>query len=164
MTESPLIREAVAEGRHKDILRVLGNRFGLVPPNLEAEVRSILDETVLDAALDLAMFSSDLEQFGTELRAIPRPPEPWDPADEPEPNVENRGENGQDAGSFPRAESGTTGSEKRHDRNWLSHPRAIGSTEGVLQDPDPGCARARPAEAPPGTGSLRDGHREGAGE
>ena len=29
----------------------------------------------------------DLEHFGAELRAIPRPPEPWDPADEPEPKA-----------------------------------------------------------------------------
>jgi hypothetical protein len=97
MIESPLIREMVAEGRHKDILRFLRNRFGPVPPELEAEVRSILDETVLDAAIDLATFCPDLEQFRAELRAIPRPPEPWDPADEPWPTGENRGENGQDA-------------------------------------------------------------------
>ncbi|HZW30631.1 MAG TPA: hypothetical protein VFF52_07995 [Isosphaeraceae bacterium] len=97
MTESPLIREFVAEGRQKDILRVLRNRLGPVPPELEAEVRSILDETVLDAAIDLAASSPDVERFGAELRAIPRPPEPWDPADEPWPTVEKRGENGQDA-------------------------------------------------------------------
>ena len=58
-----------------------------MPPELEAEVRSILDESVLDAAVDLAAFSPDLEHFGPELRAIPRPPEPWDPADEPEPKA-----------------------------------------------------------------------------
>jgi hypothetical protein len=97
MIESPLIREIVAEGRHKDILRFLRIRFGLVPPELEAEVRSILDETVLDSAVDLAASSPDPERFQAELRAIPRPPEPWDPTEEPEPTVENRGENGQDA-------------------------------------------------------------------
>ena len=73
MIESPLIREIVAERRHKDILRFLRNRFGPVPPEPEAEVRSILDETVLDAAVDLATFSPDLEHFGAELRAVPRP-------------------------------------------------------------------------------------------
>jgi hypothetical protein len=97
MTESPLIREITAERSHKHILRLLGMRFGSVPPELEAEVRSILDESVLDAAIELAAFSPDLVHFGAELRAIPRPPEPWDPADEPWPTVENRGENGQDA-------------------------------------------------------------------
>ena len=97
MTESPLIREFVAEGRHKDILRVLRNRLGPVPPELEAEVRSILDETVLDAAIDLATFCPDLVQFRAELRAIPRPPEPWDPADEPEPNAEQPRDDGREA-------------------------------------------------------------------
>jgi len=85
MIESPLIREIVAEGRHKDILNILTLRFGQVPPELEAEVRSILDETVLDAVVKLTVSSPDLEHFGAELRAIPRPPEPWDPADEPDP-------------------------------------------------------------------------------
>ena len=97
MIESPLIREIVAEGRHKDILRALRARFGPVPPELEAEVKSIRDESVLHAAFDLAVSSPDLEGFGAELRAIPRPPEPWDPPDEPEPNVEKRGDDGGDA-------------------------------------------------------------------
>jgi hypothetical protein len=87
MIESPLIRELVGEGRQKSILQVLQTRFGSVPPEVEAEVKSILDETVLDAATRLAAASSNLEQFAAELRAIPRPPEPWDPADEPEPEV-----------------------------------------------------------------------------
>jgi hypothetical protein len=56
-----------------------------VPPELAAEVRSILDETVLDAVVELAASNPDLEHFQAEMRAIPRPPEPWDPADEPEP-------------------------------------------------------------------------------
>src|SRR5208337_4276932 len=80
MIESLLIREIVAERRHKDILKVLAIRFGPVPPELAAEVRSILDETVLDAVVELAASSPDLEQFGAGVRAIPRPPEPWDPA------------------------------------------------------------------------------------
>jgi hypothetical protein len=87
MIESPLIREIVAESTHKHILKFLATRFGPVPPELEAEVRSILDESVLDAAIELAAFSSDRDHFAAELRAIPRPPEPWDPADEPEPTV-----------------------------------------------------------------------------
>ena len=87
MIESPLIRELTAERSHKHILKLLVTRFGLVPPELEAEVRSILDESVLDAANQLAAFSPDLDHFAAELRAIPRPPEPWDPADEPQPNA-----------------------------------------------------------------------------
>ena len=87
LVRSLLIREIVAERRHKDILKVLAIRFGPVPPELAAEVRSILDETVLDAVVELAASSPDLEQFGAGVRAIPRPPEPWDPADEPEPKA-----------------------------------------------------------------------------
>lgn len=82
MIESPLIREIVAARSHKDILRILRNRFGPAPAVVEAEVRSILDESVLDAAVDLATSSPDLEHFAAALRAIPRPPEPWDPTDE----------------------------------------------------------------------------------
>ena len=52
MIESPLIREIVAEVRQKDILKFL-TRFGPVPPELAAEVRSILDETILDAVVEL---------------------------------------------------------------------------------------------------------------
>jgi hypothetical protein len=85
MIESPLIRELTAERSHKHILNLLMSRFGPVPRDLEAEVRSILDEDVLDSAVILAATSSDIERFTTDLRAIPRPPEPWDPADEPDP-------------------------------------------------------------------------------
>ena len=85
MIESPLIREIVGERGQKSILQVLQTRFGSVPPEVEAEVKSILDETVLDAATRLAASCARLEQFGTALRGIPRPPEPWDPADEPGP-------------------------------------------------------------------------------
>jgi len=87
MIESPLIREITAERSHKQILGLLATRFGPVPPELEAKVRSILDETVLDAVNQLAALSPDLEHFGAEMRAVPRPPEPWDPADEPEPKA-----------------------------------------------------------------------------
>jgi hypothetical protein len=97
MIEPPLIREIIAESRHKTLLRMLRNCFGPVPPELEAEVRSILDKTVLDTAVDLAMSSPDLEHFGAELRAVPRPPEPWDPTEEPEPTAEQRGRDGPDA-------------------------------------------------------------------
>jgi hypothetical protein len=82
---SLLIRDSIAENGQKHILRFLTIRFGPVPPELEAEVRSIRDETVLDAGVELAASCTDFDQFGAELRAIPRPPEPWDPADEPDP-------------------------------------------------------------------------------
>jgi hypothetical protein len=97
LVRSLLIREIVGERLQKVTLKLLATRFGPVPPELEAEVRSILDETVLDAAVELAAACPDLEHFATELRAIPRPPEPWDPADEPEPNVANRSDAGRDA-------------------------------------------------------------------
>ena len=84
---SLLIRRFVAETGHRSILRVLRRRLGPSPPDLEAEVKSIRDESVLHAAFDLAISSPDLERFGVDLRAIPRPSEPWDPADEPEPPV-----------------------------------------------------------------------------
>ena len=87
LVRSLLIRELTAERSHKHILKFLATRFGSVPPELAAEVRSILDETVLDAVVELAASSPDLEHFGAGVRAIPRPPEPWDPADEPEPNA-----------------------------------------------------------------------------
>jgi hypothetical protein len=86
-----LLREYAARRSHKAILKVLTVRFGAVPPALEAEVRAILDEGVLDAVVGLAASCSDLEQFQAEMRAIPRPPEPWDPADEPDPKPSGMG-------------------------------------------------------------------------
>jgi hypothetical protein len=86
-----LLREHAAKLRHKDILKVLIIRFGAVPPALEAEVRAILDEGVLDAVVGLAASCANLEQFQAEMRAIPRPPEPWDPADEPDPEPSEMG-------------------------------------------------------------------------
>jgi hypothetical protein len=82
---SLLIRDSIAEQGQKDIVKILTIRFGPVPPELEAAVRSIRDETLLDTGVELAVSSPDLEHFGAELQAIPRPPEPWDPADEPNP-------------------------------------------------------------------------------
>jgi hypothetical protein len=81
--KSLLIRDIVAAKGQKDILRFVRARFGVVSPELETEVKTIRDESVLDAAVELAASSPDLEHFEKELRAIPRPPEPWDPADEP---------------------------------------------------------------------------------
>lgn len=92
-----LIRNAIAAKGQKDILKFLRGRFGPVPPEVEAEVKTIRDESVLDAAVDLAASSPDLEHFATALRAMPRPPEPWDPADEPEPTADRRAADGPDA-------------------------------------------------------------------
>jgi hypothetical protein len=83
--ESPLIREIVAESAHKYSLKVLVTRFGPVPPDVEAEFRSIYDDDVLETAMGLAASSPDLERFAADLRAIPRPPEPWDPAEDAYP-------------------------------------------------------------------------------
>jgi hypothetical protein len=91
LVRSLVLREVIGEKRQKDILKFIAIRFGSVPPELEAEVRSILDESVLDAAVDLAASSPDLEHFTAALRAVPRPPEPWDPADEPYPNGPDAG-------------------------------------------------------------------------
>jgi hypothetical protein len=89
--EALLIRELKAEQNHKAILKFLAIRFGPVPPALEAELKTILDESVLDTVVGLAASCSNMEQFQTEMRAIPRPPEPWDPADEPDPEPEPPG-------------------------------------------------------------------------
>ena len=66
--------------RQSKVDGTLATRFGPVSPELEAEVRSILDESVLDSVMELAAFSPDLKHFQAEMRAIPRPPQPWDPA------------------------------------------------------------------------------------
>ncbi|MGZ3488526.1 MAG: hypothetical protein ACXVBY_16870 [Isosphaeraceae bacterium] len=106
MTESPLIREIVGDRFHKVILKLLATRFGPVSPELEAEVRSILDESVLDSVMELAAFSpDDLKHFQAEMRAIPRPPEPWDPADQSEPSVVKRGVTGETGDRQPRSEN-----------------------------------------------------------
>jgi hypothetical protein len=83
LVRSLLIRDLVSEGRHKDILKVLTIRFGPVRPELAKEVKSIRDDSVLDAVVELAASCPDLERFEAEMRAIPRPPEePWDPAED----------------------------------------------------------------------------------
>src|SRR5271165_3350651 len=84
---------------------VTSDPFRSVSPELEAEVRSILDESVLDSVIELAAFSPDLKHFQAEMRAIPRPPEPWDPADQPEPSVVKRGVTGETGDRQPRSEN-----------------------------------------------------------
>ncbi len=80
-----LLRDAIAATGQRAVLDVLRAHFGSVPADLEDEVKTIRDGSVLGAAFNLAASSPDLEHFAADLRAIPRPPEPWDPADEPEP-------------------------------------------------------------------------------
>jgi hypothetical protein len=67
MIESPLIQELMAQRGHKDIVRVLAARFGSVPPEIEAAVRAIQDESRLDALLDGAALCPDLEAFRQRL-------------------------------------------------------------------------------------------------
>ena len=83
-----MIWRVTAERSHKHILSYSATRFGLVPPELEAEVRSILDEVVLDAANQLAAFSPDLDHFAAELRAIPPATSPGTRPTSPSPTLE----------------------------------------------------------------------------
>ena len=78
---SEISRSAVTAGRTAVIA------FGIDDAELLLTVTLDGDETVLDAVVELAASSPVLEHFGAGVRAIPRPPEPWDPADEPEPNA-----------------------------------------------------------------------------
>jgi hypothetical protein len=63
MIESPLIQELMAERTHKDILRFLAGRFGLVPPEIAAALQSIEDEQAMDDLVALAVRCPDLEAF-----------------------------------------------------------------------------------------------------
>jgi hypothetical protein len=65
MIESPLIQEMMAkktaETLHMSILRVLARRFGPVPEEVAAAVRTIYDEAKLAELLDEAASCADLE-------------------------------------------------------------------------------------------------------
>jgi hypothetical protein len=95
LARSLLLQELMTDQGHKYILKALETRFGPVPPELEAEVKWIFDQSVLEAAHVLAVASPDLEHFATELRAIAPTPEPWNPANQPDQNGENRVDDGQ---------------------------------------------------------------------
>ena len=73
MIESPVLQEfvheAVAEARQRDILRVLGARFGAVPQEIAAALRSVQDEAKLDELVDWASRSPSLEAFRSRLGA-----------------------------------------------------------------------------------------------
>ena len=67
MIESPLIQELMAkkaaETKHEDILQVLSRRFGPVPDEVAAVVRTIFDNSKLRELLDEAASCTDLEAF-----------------------------------------------------------------------------------------------------
>ena len=67
MIESPLIQELMAKNtaqtKHEDILQVLCRRFGRVPEEIAAAVRTIFDNSKLRELLDEAASCADLEAF-----------------------------------------------------------------------------------------------------
>lgn len=69
MFESPLIREILAQARHRDILQVLEIRFGPIPPDLARLIQTVEAETKLDKLVDLTVGCPDLETFRIQLAA-----------------------------------------------------------------------------------------------
>ena len=69
MIESPVLQELLAETRHRDILRVLGARFGAVSPEIADSLRSIQDQAKLDDIVDWASRCPSLDAFRTRLGA-----------------------------------------------------------------------------------------------
>ena len=71
MIESPLIQEIVARTRHEKtqelIVRFLTGRFGPLPLDLAAELRTIADEPKLDDLLEWATRCPDLDTFRAKL-------------------------------------------------------------------------------------------------
>jgi hypothetical protein len=71
MIESPLLQEMLAKNTaqtmQKIILRVLIRRFGLVPADVVAAVRTIYDEPNLDELLGTAAVCANLEGFQQHL-------------------------------------------------------------------------------------------------
>jgi len=72
MIESPLIQEMMAKSAaqrsHKHILRFLARRFGRVPEEVAAAIRTIYEESKLEALLDEAASCSNLDAFRTKLQ------------------------------------------------------------------------------------------------
>jgi hypothetical protein len=58
-----------AETRRQDILRFLAARFGAVPPEIEAMLKSTVEPTRLDELIDWAARCPDLEAFRARLTA-----------------------------------------------------------------------------------------------
>ena len=67
MIESPLIQELMASRMHKAILRVLGDKFGKVPVEVELGLRAIVDEDRLDQLISWAAQCPDLAAFAARL-------------------------------------------------------------------------------------------------
>lgn len=73
MIESPLIQEMMAKRAaqtlHKSIVRVLTRRFGPVPDQVAAAVRSHYDEEELQELLEEAASCATLEAFQARLQS-----------------------------------------------------------------------------------------------
>jgi predicted transposase YdaD len=67
MIESPLIQELLAEEKHGDILRVLTDRFGAVPPAITTSLRSIQDVEKLRGLMVWASRCPDMDAFHSRL-------------------------------------------------------------------------------------------------
>jgi hypothetical protein len=74
MIESPLIQELMAQTRQETMQRVivkaLESRFGLVPPELGVELRTVLDEQRLFDLLGFAFVCADADAFRARLSEV----------------------------------------------------------------------------------------------
>jgi hypothetical protein len=79
MIDSPALNRVIAKQfalkMHPIILNVLKDRLGDVPPEIEAAVRTIQDEDLLDRANRLAARTADYPAFRRDLEEL-RPPSP----------------------------------------------------------------------------------------
>ena len=73
MIESPLLQELMAQTRQetmqRDIVEALESRFGAVPQDLSAELRTVLDEQRLHELLRFAVLCPDTDSFRARLRS-----------------------------------------------------------------------------------------------
>ena len=67
MIESPVLQELLAERMHQVLLRILEVRFGLVPPDVEAALRAVMDDDRLQELVAVAASCPDLETFRQQL-------------------------------------------------------------------------------------------------
>jgi hypothetical protein len=72
MIEFPAVREVVAEGQHKMLLKVVEKRFRTVPPDIESRVRAIDDVDLLVELAGVAAECGDAEAFRVELGRLAR--------------------------------------------------------------------------------------------
>jgi hypothetical protein len=80
MLKLPIIDEIVAEGRHKDIVRVLVVRFGPSAREIAPALKPVEEDEHLDELVDLSAACPDLASFRKRLDEIvvtlpPRPAE-----------------------------------------------------------------------------------------